>query len=209
MIETRCRFSDKGPGGEVEERGEGTWKSADKPGSVGQRTLPGSHSSGRRVAATLKQPTRKQREPRYRFPIWPCPGWGLPGRPCHHGRGGLLPVARRAAPPRPGGRSTISPLPAFAEPAPIGLPTRPRGPGPPPARQPLVRLAPAVCFLLHFPSPHGARPLAGILLCGARTFLHTPKCAATAWRTSAADYTRVPSRDVTSIAPRQTRARRP
>ena len=29
----------------------------------------------------------------------------------------------------------------------------------------------AVCFLLHFPSPHGARPLAGILLCGARTFL--------------------------------------
>ena len=31
----------------------------------------------------------------------------------------------------------------------------------------------AVCFLFHFPSPHGARPLAGILLCGARTFLCT------------------------------------
>ena len=30
----------------------------------------------------------------------------------------------------------------------------------------------AVYFLLHFPSPHGARLLAGILLCGARTFLH-------------------------------------
>ena len=29
----------------------------------------------------------------------------------------------------------------------------------------------AVCFLLHFPSPRGARLLAGILLCGARTFL--------------------------------------
>jgi len=30
----------------------------------------------------------------------------------------------------------------------------------------------AVCFLWHFPSPRGARPLAGILLCGARTFLY-------------------------------------
>ena len=30
-------------------------------------------------------------------------------------------------------------------------------------------------FLCHFPSPHGARPLAGILLCGARTFLHAHK----------------------------------
>ena len=28
-----------------------------------------------------------------------------------------------------------------------------------------------LCFLFHFPSPHGARPLAGILLCEARTFL--------------------------------------
>ena len=27
------------------------------------------------------------------------------------------------------------------------------------------------CSLFHFPSPHDARPLAGILLCGARTFL--------------------------------------
>jgi len=29
----------------------------------------------------------------------------------------------------------------------------------------------AVCFLWHFPSPRGARPLAGILSYGARTFL--------------------------------------
>ena len=28
-----------------------------------------------------------------------------------------------------------------------------------------------LCFLFHFPSPRGARPLAGILLCAARTFL--------------------------------------
>src|SRR5512135_3803220 len=31
----------------------------------------------------------------------------------------------------------------------------------------------AVYFLWHFPSPHGVRPLTGILLCGARTFLYT------------------------------------
>ena len=30
------------------------------------------------------------------------------------------------------------------------------------------------CFLFHFPSRFRARPLAGILLCGARTFLETP-----------------------------------
>jgi hypothetical protein len=33
----------------------------------------------------------------------------------------------------------------------------------------------AVCFLLHYPSPHGVRLLAGILLCGARTFLCTAR----------------------------------
>ena len=33
----------------------------------------------------------------------------------------------------------------------------------------------AVYFLWHFPSPHGVRPLTGILLCGARTFLYTLK----------------------------------
>ena len=36
----------------------------------------------------------------------------------------------------------------------------------------------AVCSLLHFPSPRDARPLAGTVPCGARTFLDTPKDAA-------------------------------
>ena len=61
-------------------------KSIDKPGSV-----VGSHSSRRAVTSTLKQPTRKQREPRPCFPIWPCSGWGLPCRSCYHARGELLP----------------------------------------------------------------------------------------------------------------------
>ena len=34
----------------------------------------------------------------------------------------------------------------------------------------------AVCSLLHFPSPRGARPLAGTLPFGARTFLDTRGC---------------------------------
>ena len=65
---------------------------ADKPGSV-----VGNHSSRRRVAAALEQPTRTRRGPRHGVPIWPCSRWGLPCRP----------VARLAV------RSyrTISPLP--------------------------------------------------------------------------------------------------
>jgi len=35
-----------------------------------------------------------------------------------------------------------------------------------------TRTTSAVCFLWHFPSPRGARPLAGIPLYGARTFLY-------------------------------------
>ena len=42
----------------------------------------------------------------------------------------------------------------------------------------------AVYFLWHFPSPHGVRPLAGILLCGARTFLSVLVDAATVWPAS-------------------------
>ena len=110
----------------------GGGKPVDKPGSVVD-----SHSSRRTVTSTLKQPTRKQREPRRRFPIWPCSGWGLPCRPCYHERGELLPR-----------RFTLT-CPACARTS-------------------------AVCFLLHFPSPHGARSLTGILLCGARTFLSAP-----------------------------------
>ena len=48
---------------------------ADKPGSVMD-----SHSSGIRVTANLKQPTRMQRGPRHCIPIWPCSEWGLPCR---------------------------------------------------------------------------------------------------------------------------------
>ena len=43
---------------------------------------------------------------------------------------------------------------------------------------PLARPS-AVYFLRHFPSPRGVRPLAGILLCGARTFLPALAGAAT------------------------------
>lgn len=68
---------------------------AGKPGSVVD-----SHSSRRRVAAALEQPTRSRRGPRHEDPIWPCSRWGLPCRP----------VARLAV------RSyrTISPLPSIA-----------------------------------------------------------------------------------------------
>ena len=52
-------------------------KPACKPGSV-QGKPCGSHSSRRPVARPLQRPTREQREPRYRSPIWPCSGWGLP-----------------------------------------------------------------------------------------------------------------------------------
>ena len=66
-----------------------------------------------------------------------------------------------------GSYSTISPLPAHKRVAGLGG-----------------------IFLLHCLSPHGARPLAGILLYGARTFLQTMFCPAAAWRTSAGDYRR-------------------
>src|SRR5690606_1896147 len=70
---------------------------ADKPGSVVD-----SHSSGRNVTVTLKQPTRTRRGQRHEVPIWPCSRWGLPCRP----------VTRLAV------RSyrTISPLPAPGHP---------------------------------------------------------------------------------------------
>ncbi len=64
-------------------------ESACKPGSVGD-----SHSSGMRVTAHLKRPTRKPCGPHVRhksacFPIWSCSGWGFPCR-------GRLPAARCA-----------------------------------------------------------------------------------------------------------------
>jgi len=50
-------------------------ESVDKPGSVLD-----CHSSGQHVTMWLKRPTREQRGPRHRSPIWPCSQWGLP---CH------------------------------------------------------------------------------------------------------------------------------
>ena len=57
-----------------------------------------SHSSRRSVAAALQQPTREQRGPRYRSPIWSCSEWGLPCRTA------LAPYAVRSY-------RTLSPLP--------------------------------------------------------------------------------------------------
>jgi hypothetical protein len=57
-----------------------------------------SHSSRPDVAVWLQQPTREQRGPRYRSPIWSCSEWGLPCRTT------LSPYAVRSY-------RTLSPLP--------------------------------------------------------------------------------------------------
>ncbi len=57
-----------------------------------------SHSSRPDVAVWLQQPTREQRGPRYRSPIWSCSEWGLPSRTT------LAPYAVRSY-------RTLSPLP--------------------------------------------------------------------------------------------------
>jgi hypothetical protein len=57
-----------------------------------------SHSSRPDVAVWLQQPTREQRGPRYRSPIWSCSEWGLPCRTT------LAPYAVRSY-------RTLSPLP--------------------------------------------------------------------------------------------------
>jgi hypothetical protein len=59
---------------------------ADKPGSVAD-----SHSSGMRVTAHLKRPTREPCGPHDRSPIWSCSGWGFPCHVCCQTRGALLP----------------------------------------------------------------------------------------------------------------------
>ena len=54
----------------------------------------GDHFSGIRVAANLERPTREfqpARRAASSSPIWPFSGRGLPCRPCHQGRGELLP----------------------------------------------------------------------------------------------------------------------
>ena len=69
-------------------------KPADKPGSV-SLTLGqgGDHLSGTAVARRLMRPTRSSDGTGRPVPAeagltsaWPCSRWGLPGRPCHHGR---------------------------------------------------------------------------------------------------------------------------
>ena len=65
-----------------------------KPGSVPPaRCLPGGgeHSSRAGVAAGLQRATRERGGPPHCSPMCPCSGWGLPCRPCRHGRGALLP----------------------------------------------------------------------------------------------------------------------
>ena len=123
----------------------------------------GSHSSRPSVARWLQRPTREQREPRSRSPIWPCSGWGLACRFCYQKRGGLL----------PGGLATVRALAGHA-PFHHRLIRRP-----PATRARLCSLRPqlrhrplADYSLWHFPSPRGVRSLTGILLCGARTFLY-------------------------------------
>jgi len=61
-----------------------------------------SHSSRPDVTVWLQQPTREQRGPRYRSPIWSCSEWGLP---CH---ATLSPRAVRSY-------RTLSPLPRTSE----------------------------------------------------------------------------------------------
>jgi hypothetical protein len=61
-----------------------------------------SHSSRPDVAVWLQQPTREQRGPRYRSPIWSCSEWGLPCRTT------LAPYAVRSY-------RTLSPLPRTSE----------------------------------------------------------------------------------------------
>ena len=81
-------------------RGRRFCQLACKPGSVWLRPSPerGSHSSGTGLAPGLLQPTRMT-GPETGWtacaarviPIRFCSRWGLPCRPCRHGRGGLLP----------------------------------------------------------------------------------------------------------------------
>ena len=73
-------------------------KPACKPGSVVD-----SHSSRRRVTATLKQPTRIRRGPRHWIPIWSCSKWGLPCRSV----AGLAVRSYRTISPLPSCRSSL------------------------------------------------------------------------------------------------------
>ncbi len=61
------------------------------------------HPSRTAVARRLQQPTRGRDRTSRRPPMWPCSGWGLPGRPVSGNAGALLPHHfTLAAPPGPG-----------------------------------------------------------------------------------------------------------
>jgi len=69
----------------------------------------GGHSSRRRVAPPLKQPTRAPgRNSPYGAPIRSCTRWGLPCRPCCQGRGALLPHPFALTPPKWGGMLSVA-----------------------------------------------------------------------------------------------------
>src|SRR5690606_3042769 len=86
-------------------------------GSVWPRPKPerGSHSSGTGLAPGLVQPTRMT-GPETGWtacavrviPIRSCSRWGLPCRPCRHGRGGLLPHPFTLAVPQDGGLLSVA-----------------------------------------------------------------------------------------------------
>ncbi len=119
---------------------------ADKPGSVVD-----SHSSGRMVTHTLKQPTRRLCGSHHRLPIWSCSRWGLPCRSV----AGLAVRSYR----------TISPLPASCLTKTLGRTC---------VRQAFRSDSTAGgIFLLHCPSARAAQALPGTVPCGARTFLDT------------------------------------
>ncbi len=99
---------------------------------------------GRALPRASSRPTRNlERAVLNRLLTWSCTGWGLHCRHPYGERGELLPRL-------------------FTLTGPV-IRRRPQG-TPPTTR-------PAVYFLLHFPSPRGARALPGILPCGVRTFL--------------------------------------
>ena len=98
-----------------------------------------------------------------------CSGWGLPCRACCHARGALLPHLFTIAAHESSKFVRVIRSNEAARSRSLRCETAP------PCDDAVRSVRSAVCFLWHFPSPHDARPLTGILLCGARTFL----CVAT------------------------------
>ena len=62
-----------------------------RPSPAASNALPASHDETGRLVDVLRRPSS---------PMWAFTGRGLPCRPCHHGRGGLLPHRFTLATPR-------------------------------------------------------------------------------------------------------------